>query len=59
MKTNIRRSSTKARKMTGFRRRMKTKAGRDIINRQRRRSAGKGKFNRKQKWFRRAAKRPV
>ncbi len=49
MHTNIRRSSTKSRKMTGFRRKMKTRAGRAIVNRQRRRSAGKGKYNRKQR----------
>ena len=43
MHTKIRRSALKARKMKGFRRRMKTRAGRAIINRQRRRSTGKGK----------------
>ncbi len=57
MHTNIRRSSLKARKMTGFRRRMKTKAGRTIVNRQRRRACGKGKFNRKTVWHRNAGKR--
>ena len=57
MHTNIRRSSTKARKMTGFRRRMKTKAGRQIVNRQRRRAAGKGKHNKKTVWHRNAGKR--
>ncbi|MCX7158155.1 MAG: 50S ribosomal protein L34 [Proteobacteria bacterium] len=57
MHTNIRRSSTKARKMKGFRTRMKTKSGRQIINRQRRRSTGKGKFNRKTVWHRNAGKR--
>jgi ribosomal protein L34 len=49
MKTFIRRSSTKARKMTGFRHRMATRAGRQIINRQRRRAMGLGKYNRKQR----------
>ncbi len=49
MHVKIRRSSLKARKMTGFRRKMKTKSGRQILNRQRRRSIGKGKFNRKPK----------
>jgi large subunit ribosomal protein L34 len=47
MKVYIRNSSLKSRKMTGFRRRMKTRAGRDILNRQRRRSLGLGKYNRK------------
>jgi ribosomal protein L34 len=46
MHLKIRKSSIKRRRMTGFRRRMKTKAGRDIINRQRNRAAGKGKHNR-------------
>jgi ribosomal protein L34 len=46
MHLKIRRSSTKRRKMTGFRRKMKTKAGRTIVNRQRRRAIGKGKHNR-------------
>jgi len=44
MHTKIRRSATKGRKMTGFRYRMKTKSGRKIINRQRRRACGKGKL---------------
>jgi ribosomal protein L34 len=57
MHTNVRRSALKARKMKGFRRRMKTKAGRQIINRQRNRAAGKSKHNKKKKWFRNAAKR--
>ncbi|MBA3939107.1 MAG: 50S ribosomal protein L34 [Planctomycetes bacterium] len=43
MHLKIRRSSTKQRKMNGFRRKMKTKAGRQIVNRQRRRASGKGK----------------
>jgi ribosomal protein L34 len=43
MHVKIRLSSTKRRKMKGFRRKMKTRAGRAIINRQRRRSSGKGK----------------
>jgi ribosomal protein L34 len=46
MHLKIRRSSLKRRKMTGFRRKMKTKAGRTIVNRQRARAAGKGKHNR-------------
>jgi len=47
MKIYTRNSSLKGRKMKGFRRRMRTRAGRDILNRQRRRSLGKGKYNRK------------
>jgi ribosomal protein L34 len=43
MKTNIRLSSLKQRKRTGFRRRMKTKAGRQIINNQRARACGRKK----------------
>jgi len=43
MHLKIRRSATKARKMKGFRRKMKTRAGRAIVNRQRRRAIGKGK----------------
>lgn len=46
MHLKIRNSSTKRRKMNGFRRRMKTKAGRIIINRQRRRANGKPKHTR-------------
>lgn len=46
MHLKIRNSSIKRRRMTGFRRRMKTKAGRDIINRQRARASGKPKRNR-------------
>jgi ribosomal protein L34 len=46
MHLKIRRSSLKRRKMTGFRRKMKTKAGRQIVNRQRARAAGKPKHNR-------------
>jgi ribosomal protein L34 len=49
MHLKIRNSSIKRRKRTGFRRRMRTKAGRQIINRQRRRASGKGKHNRKKK----------
>ncbi len=45
MKTNVRRSALKGRKMRGFRRRMKTKAGRKITNRQRNRATGAKKFN--------------
>jgi ribosomal protein L34 len=36
MKTNIRNSAKKHRKMTGFRRRMSTADGRKILNNQRR-----------------------
>ncbi len=36
MKTNIRHSAKKGRKMTGFRRRMKTRGGRRILANQRR-----------------------
>jgi ribosomal protein L34 len=43
MHTKIRRSALKARKMKGFRRKMKTKAGRQIVNRQRARAIGKAK----------------
>jgi len=43
MHLKIRTSATKGRKMKGFRRRMKTRAGRQIINRQRSRATGKGK----------------
>jgi large subunit ribosomal protein L34 len=43
MHLKIRRSSIKQRKMKGFRRRMRTKGGRAIVNRQRRRTSGKGK----------------
>ncbi len=46
MHLKIRRSSTKRRKKNGFRRQMKTKAGRAIINRQRRRANGKPKHTR-------------
>ena len=49
MHVNIRRSSIKSRRMTGFRRKMKTRAGRAIVNRQRRRSCGRGKYNAKQR----------
>jgi ribosomal protein L34 len=47
MKTNTRSSALKGRKRHSFRRRMRTRAGRAIINRQRTRTAGKGKYNRK------------
>ena len=43
MKTNIRNSSLKKRRKNGFRRKMKTKAGRALLNRTRRRTTGKGK----------------
>lgn len=46
MKVYIRRSNEKGRKMRGFRRRMKTKAGRQIVNRQRNRATGAKKHNR-------------
>lgn len=46
MHLKIRVSSTKRRRMNGFRRKMKTKAGRIIINRQRRLATGKPKHNR-------------
>jgi large subunit ribosomal protein L34 len=46
MKVNIRRSSLKHRKMTGFRRRMQTRGGRAIVNRQRALASGKTKRNR-------------
>lgn len=43
MKTNTRNSALKGRKRHSFRRRMKTRSGRAILNRQRRRSTGRGK----------------
>jgi large subunit ribosomal protein L34 len=43
MHLKIRRSSIKQRKRNGFRRRMKTKGGRAILSRRRRRTSGKGK----------------
>lgn len=43
MKTNIRNSALKGRTRHSFRRRMKTRSGRAIINRQRSRSIGRGK----------------
>ncbi len=46
MHLKIRVSSTKRRRMNGFRRKMKTKAGRIILNRQRRLATGKPKHNR-------------
>jgi ribosomal protein L34 len=46
MHLKIRNSSTKRRKKNGFRRQMKTKAGRVILNRQRRRAMGKPKHTR-------------
>ncbi|TVR47098.1 MAG: 50S ribosomal protein L34 [Planctomycetota bacterium] len=45
MKVNIRLSSTKARRMTGFRTRMKTRGGRAIIRRQRALACGKKKIS--------------
>ena len=46
MKTYTRKSSLKGRKMKGFRRRMGTKAGRKILNRQRAKQIGKKKNRR-------------
>ncbi|MCK6487552.1 MAG: 50S ribosomal protein L34 [Planctomycetes bacterium] len=43
MKTNVRNSTLKGRTRHSFRRRMKTRSGRAIINRQRRLATGKGK----------------
>jgi ribosomal protein L34 len=43
MHIRTRRSALKHRKRAGFRKKMKTKAGRKIVNRQRSRSSGKGK----------------
>ena len=43
MKVKVRNSSLKHRKMTGFRRRMKTRGGRAIISRQRALAMGKKK----------------
>lgn len=43
MHVRTRRSALKARKMKGFRRKMKHKAGRQIVNRQRNRGIGKAK----------------
>ncbi len=43
MHLKIRRSALKGRKMKGFRRKMKTKAGRNIVRRQRSRANGKKK----------------
>ena len=45
MHVRIRRSALKARKTKGFRRKMKRKAGRVIVNRQRNRGIGKAKHN--------------
>lgn len=47
MHTKIRNSSLKHRRRTGFRWRKATKSGRKILNRQRARATGKGKFNKK------------
>lgn len=48
MQINIRKSALKGRKMKGFRRRMRTRAGRKIINAHRKIAAGKPKpFHRK------------
>ncbi len=46
MKLFVRRSALKGRKMRGFRRKMKTKDGRKIVNRQRNRANGAKKHNR-------------
>ncbi len=43
MKTNLRNSNTKYRRKNGFRRKMKSKAGRALLSRKRRRASGKGK----------------
>lgn len=43
MKTNVRNSALKGRTRHSFRRRMKTRSGRAIINRQRRLATGRGK----------------
>ena len=43
MKTNIRNSTLKKRRKNGFRRKMKSKSGRALLNRTRRRKAGRGK----------------
>ncbi|MBA3708883.1 MAG: 50S ribosomal protein L34 [Planctomycetes bacterium] len=43
MHLKIRVSSLKRRKRTGFRRKMRTKGGRAILSRKRRRESGKGK----------------
>jgi large subunit ribosomal protein L34 len=43
MHLKIRNSSLKGRKKKGFRRRMRTKGGRAVLSRQRRRESGKGK----------------
>lgn len=43
MKTNVRNSTLKGRTRHSFRRRMATRSGRAIINRQRRLATGKGK----------------
>jgi large subunit ribosomal protein L34 len=47
MKINIRRSALKGRKRHGFRRRMRTRGGRAVLARQRRRCTSKGKANKK------------
>ncbi|MFM2090762.1 MAG: Ribosomal protein [Planctomycetota bacterium] len=43
MKTNVRRSSLKHRRRTGFRRRMRTRGGRALLSRQRALASGKKK----------------
>jgi ribosomal protein L34 len=47
MKMYVRNSSLKHRRMTGFRRRMRSHAGRRIINRQRATACGTVKWNRR------------
>jgi ribosomal protein L34 len=47
MHLKIRKSSLKKRRKNGFRRKMRTKSGRAIVNRQRARSIGKKKYNAK------------
>lgn len=47
MKIYVRNSSLKHRRLTGFRRRMRTRAGRAIINRQRAVACGRTKPNRR------------
>jgi len=56
MQLKIRKSSIKKRRKNGFRRKMRTKSGRDTLNRQRSRSTGKKKFNAKKAKLIRAAK---
>ena len=56
MHLKIRKSSIKKRRKNGFRRKMRTKSGRAIVNRQRARSTGKKKYNAKKAKLIRAAK---